>query len=59
MDFDSDVEGKAGEDSVYESEDLEWKGNLNLRGQQRSLIGFKSSAQWKAAQAARWHRGLL
>ena len=54
MDFDSDVERNAGEDSEYESEDLGWKGNL--RGAPvvtHRTLRNKSSAQGMAGVASR------
>ncbi len=53
MDFDLDVEGTADGDSEYESEDLEWKGNL--RGAPvvtHRALRNKSSAQRKAGGAS-------
>jgi hypothetical protein len=54
MDLDSDVEGNADEDSEYESEDMQWKGNL--RGAPvvtHRTLRNKNSAQRKAGAASR------
>ena len=54
MDYGSDVEGNAGEDSDYESEDLEWKGNLRRApAVTHRTLRNKSSAQRERGVASR------
>jgi hypothetical protein len=54
MDFDSDVEGNADEDTISESEDMEWKGNLRgAPAVAHRTLRNKSSAQRKAGVGSR------